>query len=175
VVLLVPPAAAIAGRGPGGGLMGTMIGLGIGGVWLLPVFRDVMSCGQWALCVGIVLSLAVLVEAVVRLILVVASPLTASATVTLLGLAWLTWPIWLATWLAGASLRWSVALHPLFAINHVVANLGIWTEQQVAYNLTTLGQDVSYQLPRSAWPVIGFQLGLAGLLELLGGVLKRKL
>ena len=48
-----------------------------------------------------------------------------------------------------------VAIHPLFAINGVLVNLGAWSHLPIAYReLTTLGQDVPYTLPASVWPMV---------------------
>jgi hypothetical protein len=85
------------------------------------------------------------------------APVLAAAIVTVGQLLWLAWPIWLSPSIAGARLDWSVSLNPLLAMNGVLKDLGIWTEQPIAYNLTTLGQDVQYRLPNSAWPVILIQ------------------
>jgi hypothetical protein len=83
-------------------------------------------------------------------------PLAASAIVTMLALAWLIWPVWASHWLPGRDVKWLIDLHPLFAINGAAKDLGIWTEQHVAYRLTALGQDVPYQLPTSVAPCVLF-------------------
>ena len=46
-------------------------------------------------------------------------------------------------------------------MNGVLApDMGIWTEQPVAYRLIALGQDVSYTLPRSIWPSVSAHAAL---------------
>jgi hypothetical protein len=100
------------------------------------------------------------------------SAVVSSAIATIAVLAWLSFPIWLSGALPGSQLKASVLLQPLFAINGVLPQLGIWTEQQVAYGLTNVGQDVPYQLPASPWPAITFQLALSVLMFLGGGALK---
>jgi hypothetical protein len=159
--ILVPPCSARVGRLPVTCLSAILVSLGISTVWCLSVFEHFISFGQWAVCL-LILSTFVLELTVGSLLLqrLKFSSVAASALITVAGLAWLSWPIWLSGSLAGEHLEWSVRLDPLFALNHVVANLGVWTEQPVAYQLTTLGQDVQYQLPTSAWPVIGSQLGV---------------
>jgi hypothetical protein len=60
-------------------------------------------------------------------------------------LAWLSWPIWLSPHVS--NVNWLVTLHPLLAINSLLQDLGIWSQQPLAYQLTALGQDVEYTLP----------------------------
>jgi len=81
--------------------------------------------------------------------------LLASATITILALLWLTWPVWLSRGLASphgdALVAWLSPAHPLLAINGVVrARFDSWDRYQMAYQqLTTLNQDVLYSLPKS--------------------------
>jgi hypothetical protein len=150
--ITVPSLWVFAGRSPG-----VLIGmiLGIGASWLLPVSENAISFAQWILCL---LVLASVCSAIAGLIQMGISP----GIVVIVGIAWLTWPIWLSVSLPGRQPDLSVLFHPLFATNHVLEHLGIWTEQQGAYGLTNLGQDVQYQMPASAWPAILFHLGIAG-------------
>ena len=65
---------------------------------------------------------------------------------------WLTCPIWLPA-ATSARIDALLAVHPLFALNGVLKELGFWTHQPLAYRyLFTLGQDVPYSLPRSILP-----------------------
>ena len=159
-------AAILAGQLPGewGTIAGITIGIGL--CWWMPVHADAITATQWGMCVALLASfvaaMVMLVRALQRF-----SPAVASTVVTVVALAWLSWPVWLSASIPGIQLRGSVLFHPLFAINHVVSDLGIWTEQQAAYSLTTLGQDVAYQLPFSAWPTIAMQSGLAIALAIL--------
>jgi hypothetical protein len=160
--ILMPPFSAIAGQSPGGWLHLIAITLGTSCCWFMPLHQQMISPGQLVMCLVVLISLlALLMTTVQALMRLKVQPVAASAIVTIAILAWLTWPIWLSPSLAGSQLRWSVMFQPIFAINHILSNLGIWTEQQVAYNLTSLGQDVQYQLPTSVWPIIGLQFGLA--------------
>jgi hypothetical protein len=68
----------------------------------------------------------------------------------LIGMIWLSFPV-LVRSDAGA---WLVTYHPMFAMNGACNTLGIWVEQQILYGLTTLGQDVFYELPSSIWPCV---------------------
>jgi len=98
----------------------------------------------------------------------------AAAIVVSLGLLWLTCPIWLPA-STGTRIDGLLAVHPLFAINGVLNDLGLWTQQPLAYRyLFTLGQDVPYTLPRSILPCAGVHL-LLGLAALgLAGVRGRR-
>lgn len=166
--LLTPPLSAFAGRLPGGIGISIAISIGIGCSWLMPVFSDVIGFGQFAMCLLVLLTFAVMLMATVELLIQLGcSPIASSAIVVVASLAWLAWPIWLSTSLSGSQLHLSVLLHPLFVINHIVDNLGIWTEQQRAYGLTNLGQDVQYQMPTSALPGIAVQCGIAGLASII--------
>ncbi len=92
---------------------------------------------------------------------------TRAAILTLAAIGWLLWPIWLApqlvTWQATVP-AWMTKLHPIFAINAVAMERGIWTEMPVPYRLTPLGQDLAYALPDSPWPAVVAHglIGLAG-------------
>jgi hypothetical protein len=83
------------------------------------------------------------------------APLAASAITVVIGLLWLTWPVWLSPYFSDAIVAHLVAVHPLFAINGVLVNFGTWSHMPIAYReLTTLGQDVPYSLPTSIWPSV---------------------
>ena len=95
----------------------------------------------------------------------------ASALVTILGLAWLTWPIWFAPHLTGPSATRTaavlVAAHPIFAVNGQLRQLGAWTHQGVMYRITSLGQDVPYELPPSVWPCVLVHAAIGALLVVI--------
>lgn len=95
-------------------------------------------------------------------------PVLAAAIVTVLSLAWFTWPIWACSALRGQAIVWPVAIHPLFAINSACRDLGIWTEQRIAYRLTNMGQDVAYRLPDSVLPCVAVHLIMAAVFTALG-------
>jgi hypothetical protein len=81
--------------------------------------------------------------------------------ISILGLCWITWPVWLSVPLEGQRLVKSVAVQPLFAANSAVQGLGLWVEQPLAYPLTSFGQDVQFRMPRSVWPAILLHGGVA--------------
>ena len=146
--LLVPPAAAMRETLTD---QAAAVG-GVAGVLLLLVLLAATSAGVsiWAATgVGLLLLTAALplwglAAALGRLGL---DPLYAAAAAVLLGLAWLTWPVWGSTLPGAGGLA---GYHPLFAANGLLTDLGIWTERPLAYRLTAFGQDVPYALPSPA-------------------------
>jgi hypothetical protein len=79
----------------------------------------------------------------------------ASAAVTLLAFAWLSWPIWLAPALRsewGADVvAWLTPIYPPLVFQSVAPQLGDFTHGPLSYALMNLGQDVPYALPTSVW------------------------
>jgi hypothetical protein len=171
--IVVPYLSAIAGRLPDADYNLLGFGTGLALTWLTAVHAGAISAQQWFMCVLVAFSFAaMLMSGVCLLIRLRCLPLVAAAILTVIALLWLSWPVWLAESLVGSQLHYSTLFHPLFAINHIVSNLGIWSEQQVAYNMTTLGQDAQYQLPTSAWSAIGLQVMSAA--ALTAPLLRRK-
>lgn len=104
-------------------------------------------------------------------------PVFAAAAIVLIGIAWLTWPIWLVPWLTGPNAQAIVQrltlAHPLMAINGVLfERFNFWDRFTITYQqLTTLNQDIFYTLPKSvAWMVLS-HLGVvatgAGIADIL--------
>lgn len=161
--LITPPLAAIAGQSSRALLCSLAVSLTFACCWLPLLWNYAISLAQLLQCLLVLWTfLAVAALGVVLLMSLGCGRVPSSAIITIMTLAWLTTPLWLSAALAGSQLRWSVALHPLLAINGIVPQLGIWTEQQIAYGLTNVGQDVQYQLPGSPWPIIAVHTG-AGL------------
>jgi hypothetical protein len=79
-----------------------------------------------------------------------------AALTVIVALAWLTWPIWLSRAFDGdASAGWvdkAAAVHPALSIN--IPNLGVWSEQAIAYHLTDLNQNVPYSPPKTVWGAV---------------------
>jgi hypothetical protein len=93
-----------------------------------------------------------------------------AAVAVVLGLAWLTWPIYMSrSWEGTASagvVSFFARFNPALVINgQVFRALGLWTEQSIAYRLTDLSQNVPYALPQSIFPCVLLH-GLVG-----GGVI----
>jgi hypothetical protein len=135
--------------------------------WLPMIPSGAITLGQWAYCVILTATFALAVSSVSWALSRWIDPTESGAIVFILAIAWLTWPVWLASALvhenAASIVSWLVVAHPLFAINGLTfERLGIWTQQPLMYGrLTTLGQDVFYELPRSIWPCV-ISHGLTG-------------
>jgi hypothetical protein len=149
------------------GVVAGIVG-GIALIWLVLVDRSVLSWFVWARCCGVLtaygITLAGLGALLVRMRL--SAPLAAGVAV-LVGLGWLSWPVWMAPYLAGERgerlVGFLVVGHPLFVINGVLADVfpSPWAQQRIAYVLTNIGDDIPYALPTTvAWCVAGH--GLAG-------------
>jgi hypothetical protein len=136
-------------------------------VWLFGKFHSETFLSEWSMCTIILEGYAIALTGLaagLRLAKLPAIP--AAALSVIIGLAWLTWPIWLSrTWdgeSSAAGVARLVMFHPGMAINGQVATLGAWTEQSVAYHLTDLSQNVPYSLPTSIWPTVLFHALFGG-------------
>jgi hypothetical protein len=127
---------------------------GIGIVWLFTTFRAEITFIQWLKCYLVLIGFAALLAGVaIALLRLHIAPLAACSITVVLALLWLSSPVWLASNLSDAGVARLVSIHPLFAINGVLSNLGTWSHFPIAYReLTTLGQDISYSLPTNIWP-----------------------
>ncbi len=145
---------------------------GVGVVWLVAMFRTDLTFVQW-LSAYVLLAACVIgaAGAAVALARFAMNDLFASAMVTVAVLAWLTWPIWLSAWIDQPSvvraMDWLVPVHPLLALNGLLAHLGVWGELPVMYQLTSLGQDVPYSLPASVATCAALHFLLGGALLLV--------
>jgi hypothetical protein len=120
---------------------------GIGLAWLIAAVAGQATLLQWLACY-------VTVAAFASSLWGLTSLLRSATIVTLIALTWLTWPVWMPTTLSSTAAAWLAPAHPLLAINHVMIDLGVWTQQRLMYRITTLGQDVPYTLPRSIGPCV---------------------
>ncbi len=139
-------------------------GVGVG--WLLSLSGSI-TIAQWLCGYAILAAFGLaLVGMVLALERVRIGGLGAAAITCIIGLLWLSWPVWLATALRSEHgtmlVRWLVPAHPLLALNHVIAQQGAWLEGQIIYPHVTLGQDIAYELPASILPCVAFHLLLAG-------------
>jgi hypothetical protein len=153
--VLVPPLSLIATRAIDAILIAASVALGIAVIWVFTIHAWLPST---IVLLAFTAALSATAQALVRLRI---NAIIASAIVTLGALGWLTWPVWASSLLVGQRVHWLVTLHPLFAINGACRDLGIWTEQRVAYHLTNLGQDVPYELPTSVAPSTALHAGWA--------------
>lgn len=136
---------------------------GVGVVWLLSVFFSNVTVPQW---LGCYLILAVYVFSLWGLARGLSSltcaPVAAAMATIIIGLLWLTWPIWLSPWMNQTLVNGLVPAHPLLVVNGLLGHLGIWTEHAIAYRLTNLDQDVYYALPRNLIPCASVHLLIGG-------------
>jgi hypothetical protein len=139
-------------------------------VWLAPIFSGAISFGDWLeatlVCVAYTGAVAGVALALRRLRMPAAM---AAAVTVVLGLGWLSWPVWMAPWLTGdnreMTAAWLVWGHPLFALNGAMlaAFPQPWAQMPVAYRLTNLGDDVAYELPRGIVPCVVAHATLAAM------------
>jgi hypothetical protein len=139
---------------------------GIAGVWLYAATKSELDLGLWAACY---LTLDALVFAAggvaVMLRRMGFGSVGAGAMVTVLGIAWMLWPVWLSPALRGANgeqiVAWFVPAHPVFAANGVLrTSLGYWAEQGIAYHYTSLSDDVAYAVPDSVLACVLVHIGV---------------
>jgi len=163
-----PTAAAIAGRLPGAGVIAIGLAMGSGLVWGIALHSNAIGWGQWAEALFLLFTFAGAIGSIVWLMIILkVAKIVAAAIGVAVSLAWLTCPIWLSIGLAGGSVGQMIQLHPLFVMNHIVYSpaIGLWPEQAGAYGLTSLGQDVQYELPGTMLPILVFH----GAMMLLAG------
>ena len=154
-------AATLATGRPAAPLLALRVGglwFGTVAVWAFGVHRQAMSPADGMAVVGLLASSVAATSATVaRLERCRLPPPVPTAIVVVTFLAWFTCPIWEPSLLSG---DWVARCHPALALNGRLSSLEIWTEQPVAYQLTTLGQDVAYALPGSIRPAVFANLGV---------------
>ena len=146
IALILPPLVAAQQR-----LLDALVAAGaiidaVGIAWLFAVSGPHLSFLQWLQCYLVLAAFALALMALTRI--------TAAWVAVIVGVAWLTWPVWAAPFLDITLARWLTPAHPLMAINRVVLHMGAWAEQPLMYEHATLNQDVPYALPRSIWPCV---------------------
>lgn len=116
-------------------------------------------------CSAVLITWLLAVTGMTRALRLIFDRTFANTVITAVAIAWLTWPVWLSTALPGRleMVGWLVWAHPLFSINSAVLELGAWSVEPLAYHLTNLGQDVSYQMPETIWPAILLNIMFASL------------
>jgi hypothetical protein len=137
------------------------------GVWLSATIRSDTWVTEWlACCVVLAAWAGALAGVAVALRWARLPALASSAVVTLAGLAWLTWPIWMSRTWDGAESASTIApfvkVHPGLVVNgQLFRQFESWTERSIAYRLTDLYQNVPYALPKSIWPCVLVHGGVA--------------
>jgi len=140
----------------------------VAAVWFWTVIGGALSFGEWFRASLVLASYGAALLGLAALLARVRVPAAGAAAITVvLGLAWLSWPVWMAPWLQGPSreqtVAWLVAGHPLFAINGSLSRVFPvpWAQYALAYRLTNIGDDIIYEMPRSILCSVGVHLGLA--------------
>ena len=133
----------------------------VGIAWILAVFGTNLTVLEWLACYLMLAAYALALAALTRA--------TAAWIAVVLGIAWLTWPLWTAPFLTIGLARWLTPAHPLMAINSVVIHHGDWAGQPLMYQFATLNQDVPYAMPRTIWPCVIVHALIALLLLAPGG------
>ncbi len=137
-----------------GAILGTAL------IWIIAASNPALSASQIARCLVVLGGYVFALWGITRMLIRVRiSATAASATVVLIGFAWLTWPIWLSHWLPGHEvwLSWLTPAHPPLAIDGVLDTMRpVWTERRLMYNqFTVLNQDIAYDLPHTiGWTVL---------------------
>ena len=168
---LLPPLAAREVRPGDAVLSAGAVADGVGTVWFTAaLLLPSLSLEQWFFAYLVLVAYGAALLGIVLATRHTLGPTVAAALAVLVGFAWLTWPIWISPWLGGRAssmlVAWLAPVHPLFAINRVFIDQGVWTQQALMYRLTSLGQDAPLALPASVWPcvlvhaVMGMMLGL---------------
>ena len=167
VAVLVAPAAIFSAPCVRSGILPVALtAFAISLVWLFGVNRTAATFGEWIELGLMVFCLSFALAGLSGFLGRYLGQTIAIALVVLLGLAWLTWPVWLCTYLAeSGSQRTADALvetSPLLTANGVLRNESPISERTVAYQLTNLNQDIAMSLPDSPWKCAGFHALLAG-------------
>jgi hypothetical protein len=126
---------------------------GIAIVWLVAALME-LSLLQWLQGYIVLIAFAAGLFGLTIALRRIVGPTGASAITTFVALAWLAWPIWLSPIAGPRTVAILGPVHPLFALNKVLTDLGFWTQQPLMYDLTTLGQDVPHALPQSILPCV---------------------
>lgn len=133
--------------------------LAVAAVWLGPVFQTSVAITDWFRGCAVLLGFAAGLTGIASILKrVTKSAVVASALAVILGIAWLSWPVWLSAGLTGEGRERVVAslvyAHPLFAMNGAMkAAFPVpWAQYRLAYVLTNIGDDIPYELPASVIP-----------------------
>jgi hypothetical protein len=134
---------------------------GIAVIWLALVGPDRATLGQWITLLFMLAAFSVARVGLASLLETIRmNQQLAAGLVTVIALAWLTWPVWLSPAMEAPAIRRMIPslikLNPGLVANGVLTYTPPWTEQTIAYQLTVLNQDVPIQLPSSALPCIMF-------------------
>lgn len=146
----------------------------IGVAWLVSVLRGDVTILQWLGCYLVLAAVVFGAAGATWALQRVGGAIASAAIVVVVAGAWLTWPIWTSPWITAEAVAWLAPVHPPLAINRLLLELGVWTQQPWMYRHTTLGQDVAFALPRTIWPCVLLHAVMAlGLLARPGRAMRR--
>lgn len=148
--LITPPLAlGDTPARPALGALGVLLGTAL--VWAFSMSAADVSAGELCRCGLVLAAYLIALAGLANLFASARIPDSPAAGLTvLLGLLWLTWPVWLSPLLTQSLADWLVPANPVFAINSVLKHLGAWDRAPIAYrSLTVLNQDIPYRLPGS--------------------------
>jgi len=149
----------------------------VAGVWLIAVLETADTFGQW---IRATMVLAVYAMAIGGIGLALARAklpaIFAAGMAIVVGLAWLSWPVWLSAALVRGGFSGTVQnlvwLHPPLVINGILTGEPAWTERSLAYHLTDLNQDVPIRLPANVGQCVAVH-GILGLVLWWAGLMQR--
>jgi hypothetical protein len=129
-----------------------VVALPVAAAWLGAVLLTPDTLAQWIKAILVLIAYDLAIGAIaVALAKVKVPEVLAAAGAILIGLAWLTWPVWLSSSLVNHGAAEAVAnlvkVHPPLVVNGILTSEPAWTERSIAYHLTDLNQDVPLQLP----------------------------
>jgi hypothetical protein len=140
-------------------------------VCALSVIDGAVRGSEWLRCMLVLLAWSAALCGVATALRRLRLPAVAASALTIvLAAAWLTWPIWMAPRLKGAGSERAAAMlvrpHPVFALNGAIwdSYRRPWPQHRLAYQLTNLGDDIAYTLPRSVWPCAILHSGIGAAL-----------
>jgi hypothetical protein len=127
----------------------------VAGVWLIAIFETADTFGQWIEATMVLAFYALAIAGIGLALARTRLPaIFAAGLAILVGLAWLSWPVWLSGAMVRGGLSGAVQdlvwLHPPLVINGILTGEPAWTERSLAYHLTDLNQDVPIRLPANA-------------------------
>jgi len=156
VVTFLTPAAILGQKNLLWEIYGLAATVGpIAAVWLVATLKTSDTIGHWIGVTTVLLTYALAIAEIAALLNACRLPeIFAAAAAIVIGLAWLTWPVWLSATLektvSNAAVENIVKVHPPLVINGILTRTPAWTEMSLAYHLTNLNQDVPIRLPGSA-------------------------
>ena len=146
-----------------------------------PAVDGLVLFTEWLAAMAVILAYALALAGLAAALRRTGLAAVGSAALTVaIASAWLTWPIWMAPWLKGASGQRIVAVlvpaHPLFAINGALwERYSVpWAQHRLAYQLTNIGDDIPYTMPKNILPAVATHAGCGCILMFLAVIKPRR-